>query len=234
MQMRHQTRLGGDGQHQVFIHLDTVNRTDPQAWQIRHQFQDAHDQIAQFGHHRLIRAPAGEVYAGQHHFVEAFVHQSFDLIDHHTGRHRAGIAATVRNDAEGTPVVAAVLHLHIGARAGAKAVDQMTSGFGDRHDVVDLHFFGLTNEISGHALPGGRVHFFGVADDFVDLAHGGESLRLDLCGAACDNNLRVRVVAAQAADFLAAFAHGFCGHRAGVHDHGVLKTGGLRHVFHRL
>ena len=47
-------------------------------------------------------------------------------------------------------------------------------------------------------------------------------------------NALTKTAAAQAANFLTAFAHGLCRHRAGVHDHGVLKTGGLRHVFHRL
>ena len=47
VQMRHQARFGGDGLHQVLVHLDRIDGTDPQARQVGHQFQDPHHQIAQ-------------------------------------------------------------------------------------------------------------------------------------------------------------------------------------------
>ena len=46
VQMRHQPRLGGDRLHQVFVHLDGIDRRDSQARQVGHQFEDAHHQIA--------------------------------------------------------------------------------------------------------------------------------------------------------------------------------------------
>ena len=84
MQMRHEPRLGRDGLHQVLIHFDRVNRADPEPRQIGHQFQDPHHQIAKFGLSRQIRAPRGQIHAGQNDFVKAFVDKPFDLIDDNT------------------------------------------------------------------------------------------------------------------------------------------------------
>ena len=64
---------------------------------------------------RADRPPAGQIDAGQHNFVEALVHQPLDLVDHNARRDRPRIAATVRDDAKGAAVIAAVLDLHIGA-----------------------------------------------------------------------------------------------------------------------
>jgi hypothetical protein len=49
VQMRHQARLGRDGEHQVVVGLDRVDGADPKARQVRHQPQDAHHQIAERG-----------------------------------------------------------------------------------------------------------------------------------------------------------------------------------------
>jgi hypothetical protein len=85
VQMRHQARLGRDGEHQVVVGLDRVDGTDPQARQVRDQSQDAHHQITQARRARQIAAPAGEVDAGQHDLVVAAIHEALDLVDDHTG-----------------------------------------------------------------------------------------------------------------------------------------------------
>ncbi len=200
------------------VHLDGIDRTDPQARQIGHQPQDTHDQIAQLGGGRQIGAPAGQVDTGQHHLVIARIHQPLDLIHHHACRNRAGIAAPKGNDAEGAAMIAAVLHLHIGARPRAETVDQVAGGFRHGHDVIDLHPLGLADEIGRQARPCLGLHLFGIADDQIDLGHGGESLGLGLRGAAGHDQPRVGVFAAQAADFLPGLAHGLGGHGAGVDD----------------
>lgn len=93
VKMRHQTRFRRDGQHQVLIRFNGINRADAQARQVRHQTQDAHDQIAQAWLSGQICAPAGQVHAGQHDLVKATIHKTFDLIDHNARRHRARISA---------------------------------------------------------------------------------------------------------------------------------------------
>ena len=86
MQMRHQARFSCNRLEQVFINLDAIDRTDPQAWQVRHQFQDAHYQIAQFGRCRQVGPPTGQVDPCQNNFVVPGIDQPFDLIDNNPRR----------------------------------------------------------------------------------------------------------------------------------------------------
>ena len=60
-----------------------------------------------------------------------------DLLDHRRRRHAARVPAPVGDDAEGAAVVAAVLHLHVGARPGAEPVDQRRRRPPLGHDVAD-------------------------------------------------------------------------------------------------
>ena len=131
-------------------------------------------------------------------------------------------------------MVAAVLNLNIGAVA-AKAVDQVASGFADRHDVIDLHFFGDANQVRhGNPGPGRRLHLFVVADDSGHLGHLGKGFRLGLGGAAGDDDRGTGIFAVQTADFLLGFAHSLGRDGAGVDDHSILQTGGGGHFPHRL
>jgi hypothetical protein len=77
---------------------------------------------------------------------------------------------------------------------------------------------GPTSERRARLAPGLRLHLLVVADDPVDLGHGGEDLRLGLCGAAGDDDAGVRVLALHAADRLARLARRLGGDRAGVDD----------------
>ena len=106
-------------------------------------------------------------------------------------------------------MIAAVLHLHIGAGARAEPVDQVAGGFTHRHDVIDHDALCLSNQIRGQAGPCRGLHFFCIADHAGHFGHGGEGFWFGLCRTACHDNGRIRVVAAQAADFLTRLAHGF-------------------------
>ena len=61
-------------------------------------------------------AIAGDIDAGEHDFAIAVADQAAHLRHDFTDRQRARIAAAERNNAEGAAVIAAVLHLHEGAR----------------------------------------------------------------------------------------------------------------------
>ena len=125
MQMRHQPRIVGDGVEQIAIGLDRIDRRNPQPLQLRHMPQDLLDQLPELRRARQIGAVAGEIDAGQHDLGMAALDQRADLLDHRAHRHRARIAAAVRDDAEGAAMVAAVLHLHEDARQAAlKTVDR--------------------------------------------------------------------------------------------------------------
>ena len=87
VQMRHQARFRRDGQHQVVVGFDRIDAADAQARQVRHQPQDAHDQIAKPRRARQIGAPTGQVHPGQHDFVEAGW-PTRRLPDHLAGRTR--------------------------------------------------------------------------------------------------------------------------------------------------
>src|SRR5258708_12126756 len=91
---------------------------------------------------RQVGAVARQIDAGQHDLGMAALDQRTDLLDHGPHRHRARIAAAERNDAEGTAMVATVLHLHEGARQAAlKTLDEMRRHLFDRHDVADRDLF---------------------------------------------------------------------------------------------
>ncbi len=112
-------------------------------------------------------------------------------------------------------------------------VDQVARGFGHRHDVIDPHAFGIAYEI-GCLNPGCGGHFFAVAENQIDLAHGRKPMRFGLRRATGDDHPRGRVRAPEVADFLLAFAHSLGGDGAGVHDHRVAEPGGTGHLAHRL
>ena len=130
-------------------------------------------------------------------------------------------------------MVTAVLHLNIGTAAGAEPVNQMAGCFGDRHDVIDLHRFCLADQVGRHARPGGGVHFFGVAQNDINLGHCSKGLRLCLGGASSDDQLCIRMITAQFADILPRLAHGLGGDGTGVDDHGVVDTGSRCQFLHR-
>ena len=117
-------------------------------------------------------------------------------------------------------MVAAVLHLDIGAGAIGRGFRQIGRGLFQALDVIDPHPFrrqGL------RAIGAGRA-FQAIAQHRIDLVHGGEGVRIDLGGAAGDDHSGARSFAAQAANSLARLPHRFGGDGAGVEDHRVRQT----------
>ena len=106
---------------QFGVGLDRIDRRQPQPLHIRHLLQDRLHQPAELRRARQVGAIAGHVDAGQHDLGIAVAGQPLDLLDHRAHRHRARIAAAVGDDAEGAAVVAAILHLHEGARPALDA-----------------------------------------------------------------------------------------------------------------
>ena len=90
-----------------------------------------------------------------------------------------------------------------------------------RHDVVDADLVRRIDTEIRQAAIGLGVQLVVVADDEIDLGHGGEGGGLGLRGAAGDDDAGIRVFAPRLADRLARLAHGFAGHRAGVDDDGA-------------
>ena len=76
------------------------------------------------------------------------------------------------------------------------------------------------------------LELFLVADDARNFRHRGKARRIDLRGAAGDDDLRVRTLAAGAADGLARLAHGFVGDGAGVDDDGAAHAAAARQRTH--
>ncbi len=130
MQMRHETRFGRDGLHQIVVRLDGIDRGNPEPRQIGNQPQDAHDQIAKPRRARQVGPPGGQIDTGQDDFQKSAVNKPLDLIHDDARRNRPRIAPAIGNDAEGAAVVAAILDLDIGA-VTAETVDQVACRFLD-------------------------------------------------------------------------------------------------------
>ena len=125
MHMRHQPRLTGQECEQPVVNFDTVDRRQTQPFQIGHELQNAFDQQSEIVLAGQVGAIAGNIHTGQHDFLEAFIDQHPDMFDHTSGWDRTAVAASEGNDAEGAPVVTAILHLNKGARFSGIGCHQM-------------------------------------------------------------------------------------------------------------
>ena len=124
MQMRHQPRLARRARRAGRRRpRPNRSRTAAAAPVPARRLQDALDQRAERARRRS--RVAGDVDAGEHDLAVAVVGKPAHLRHHLGHRQRARIAAAERDDAEGAAVVAAVLHLHEGARAAFDAVDDV-------------------------------------------------------------------------------------------------------------
>ena len=213
MQMRHQPRFLGDQAPQIVVDRGRIDRGQPQPRQLRHRQQQAADHLAKRRRARQVGAVGRDIDAGQHDFLIAAGDQRAHLIGDHADRHRAVGAAAERDDAERAAVVAALLHLHEGARAAGELGDQMRRGLARGHDV-------------GHRGPGAgqpafRLQLVVVAQHPIDVRQRGPGRGVDLRGAAGDDDARVGAVRGRAADRLARLALRLGGHGAGVDDDGV-------------
>ncbi len=223
MEMRHEARLLAHQTPEIVVDLHRIERGEAQPLERRHQYQQPAHELPQARPPRQIGAEAGDVDAGQHDLAMAERHQRARLLDDVADRHRAVVAAPLRDDAEGAAVVAALLHLDDGAGAAVDGVDELRRRRLHRADVADQH----ARRSRGIAL---ALELCLVAEYLVDFRHGGVALGTDLRGAAGDDEPGIGPRAAGAADRLARLALGLGGHRAGVDDHRIVEAGrrGLR------
>ena len=197
-------------------------------------FQNLLHQRAELGRARKIPAIAGEIDAGENDLAIAARAQPAHLRDRLAHRHRARIAAAIRDDAEGAAVVAAILHLHEGTRAPLEAVDEMRGRLPHRHDVVDCDLFlggeaeGCSRQNIAMLLPGLRADLLLVAQHQCDLRHVGEGFGFGLRRAARDHDGRVGMLALELADRLARLPHRLRRDRARIDDDHIGKPGRLR------
>jgi hypothetical protein len=179
---------------------------------------------------RQVGAIAREIDAGEHELGVPSLDERANLVDHRAHRHRARIAATERNDAEGTAVIAAILHLHEHPRqAGGKAIEEMRRHLLHGHDVADGDLFARADiERSTCLAPRGTLHLVVIADHAVDLSHVGEHPALRLRGAAGDDDARFGPLALQFSDRLARLRHRLVGDGTAIDDNGVHEPRAFR------
>src|SRR5216684_4784933 len=101
-------------------------------------------------------------------------------------------------------MVAAVLHLDVGAGAPLDTLDQVSRRFPHRHDVVDGDLLvGTCSEIADacenilRLRPRVDARFGVVADDAIDFLHGGKPVWAGLRGAPGDDDPRLRAFASR-------------------------------------
>src|SRR6266478_2729603 len=232
--MRHQPRVAGERIEEVAVGLDRIDRRESQPREFRRMFQNLLHQRAELGRARAIPAVAGEIDAGENDLAIAARAQPAHLRDRLAHGYRARIAATKGNDAKGAAVVAAILHLHEGARAALEAVDEMRGRLPHRHDVIDRDLFlggeaeGCSRQNIAMLAPGLRADLLLVTQHQCDLRHVREGFGFRLRRAARDHDGRIGMLALELADGLARLPHRLRRHRAGIDDDGIGEPGRLR------
>src|SRR5215471_1387320 len=235
MQVRHQSFLLGERIHQGAIYLDAIERRQPQPFEAAHMLENLPDQRAELGPAGQIGAVARKIDSGQNHLAITIVSDAANLFDHLAHRHRPGVSTPKRDDAEGAAMVAAILHLHVGAGAALDALDQVPRGFLHRHDVVDSDLLVQADaKIRGageHAScfrPDVATHFYVVSNHAIDFRHGGETVRTGLRRAPGDDDPHLRALALEPTDGLTRLAFGLAGDRAGIDDHHIANACGAK------
>src|SRR5215472_13982553 len=234
MQMRHQPRVAGERIEEVADGLDRVDRRESQPRELRHVFQNLLHQCAELGRAREIPAIAGEIDAGENDLAIAARAEPAHLRDRLAHGYRARIAAAIGNDAKGAAVVAAILHLHEGARAALEAVDEMRGRLPHCHDVINRDLFlggdaeGCSRQNIAMLSPGLRADLLLVTQHQCDFRHVGEGFGFGLRRAARDHDGRVGMLALELADGLARLPHRLRRHRASIDDDGTGEPGPLR------
>src|SRR5262249_36872699 len=162
----------------------------------------------------------GDIDARKHDFTIPVASEAPYLGNNVFDRKRSRIPAAERNNAERAAMIASILHLDECARPSFDAVDRVRSHRFDRHNVRYGDLVGRN--------PGSGVEFFLVADNAVDLRHGGKIRSLCLGSTPGHDNALVRLFALEAADCLPRLAHCLTGDSTGVDDSGLIETGRSR------
>ena len=152
--------------------------------------QDRFDELSELRPSGKIVAIGGEIDAGQDDLAKALLRQTGCGRDDLVLGDRARWSSPIGNDAEGAAMIAAGLHAEKGARVILDAFDERQSFVAPRHDVGDHVAVRL-------ATPACRRGLVGIAEHLRDFRHGGKALRIDLSGAAGDDDLAVWMLALQ-------------------------------------
>ena len=146
-------------------------------------------------------------------------------------RHRATVAAAIRDDAKRATMIAAVLDAQKGTGAPLHPVDRMALGCPLGHDVTDM---GLGRHVAGERAPGLRLQLAVIAHQLVDTVERRVGLGRDLRRTAGHDDPGVGSRAPGSPDRLAGLTLGLGRDRAGVDDHQIVQTGRLRMPAHHL
>src|ERR1700731_894540 len=109
MKMRHEARLIGKSVDKIRVRLDAIDRGQPQPFEIWRRAQESLHEFAKRQGTAKISAVGCQIDAGQNDLAESFVRQAAGRAKNLGHRHRAGGAATERNDTKRTAVIAAGL-----------------------------------------------------------------------------------------------------------------------------
>ena len=88
-------------------------------------------------------------------------------------------------------MIAAILDMDKSPCATIQTINEMARGLPNRHDVIDSHFLRRTQKLRRLERVG--AHFLGIANDAGDFRHAGKAFRVNLSGAARDNDRAFRV-----------------------------------------
>ena len=122
-------------------------------------------------------------------------------------------------------MIAAVLHLHIGARPLTKTFDEMSSRLLNTHDIIDKHSFA---RLHGQVGKSATAHFFRVTDHVIDFRHRRERLWFYLGGAAGNDKFCMGMFPTEPPDCLSRAPHGLARNRTRIDDHTIFEPGRRR------
>src|ERR1700741_557810 len=135
--MGQQARLLCHQTPEIVVDLIGIERRQPEPLKVWHQREEPPRELAEPRLSWQIGAETRDVDAGQYDLAVAALDEMARLRDDVADRHGTVVAASQGDDAEGTAVVAALLHLEEGAGAAFEAVDEMGRRLPDREDVLN-------------------------------------------------------------------------------------------------
>ncbi len=137
MDVRHQPRFAGEGGDEVVVDRRRIEAGQPKPGKQWHPPQQRAHHVPKGRTVRQVRTVRADIDAGQHHLKMTGIDEAFDGCHDPIGIDAATGPTDKGDDAEGAAVIAALLHLDEGAGATLEAVDQVTGGLLQGHDVAD-------------------------------------------------------------------------------------------------